>query len=93
MTFRPTATDQFLADVFEKSKAKIRAFSGCRHMELLQHETEPNVLFTLSFWENAAALEAYRNSDLFLETWKKTKALFEKKAEAWSVVVIDEPPI
>ena len=89
MTFREDATDTFLHDVFEHSKDRIRAFPGCRHMELLRNIGQPNVLFTLSYWDDEAALEAYRQSELFQTTWAKTKALFAEKAEAWSVEVID----
>ena len=90
MSFRLDQVDTFLADVFEHSKASIRAFPGCIHMELLRRLDAPNVLFTLSFWENEAALETYRQSELFQDTWRKTKALFADKAEAWSVEVIDQ---
>lgn len=86
MTFREEAVPDFLT-IFEESKTKIRAFEGCNHLELLRDLTRPNVLFTLSFWENEAALDRYRQSELFKNTWKKTKALFEEKAEAWSVQV------
>lgn len=92
MTFREETVDTFLRDVFDRSKDRIRAFPGCRHMELLQHAAQPNVLFTLSIWENEADLEAYRRSELFKSTWEKTKALFAEKAEAWSVLVIDAMP-
>ncbi len=92
MTFREEAAETFLRDVFEHSKDRIRAFPGCRNMELLQHIAQPNVLFTLSIWEDEAALEAYRQSELFKTTWEKTKALFAEKAEAWSVRVIDAMP-
>ncbi len=88
LTFREEAVPVFLEDVFEPSKERIRAFPGCRHMELLRNLQQPNVLFTLSIWENEAALETYRQSDLFQNTWAKTKALFAEKAEAWSVEVI-----
>jgi heme-degrading monooxygenase HmoA len=91
MTFREDAVEAFVSDVFENSKAQIRAFPGCRHMELLQHTQSPNVLFTLSYWDDEAALNAYRASALFADTWKKTKALFAEKAEAWSTTVLDEP--
>ena len=89
MTFRPEAVQTFVDDVFEPSKSRIRAFPGCRHMELLRNISQPNVLFTLSYWDDEAALEAYRQSELFQTTWSKTKALFAEKAEAWSVEVID----
>ena len=91
MHFREDAVETFLHDVFEHSKAAIRAFPGCRHMELLRHTTRPNVLFTLSYWESEDALERYRQSELFRGTWVKTKALFDGPAEAWSVEVSDSP--
>ena len=90
MTFREDAVQTFLDDVFEHSKDRIRAFPGCRHMELLQNLKQPNVLFTLSFWENEEALEAYRQSELFQTTWAKTKVLFAEKAEAWSLEVMND---
>ena len=86
MTFRPEAVPAFLA-IFEESKALIRAFEGCQHLELLRDTGQPNILFTLSHWQSGAALDAYRQSDLFLATWKKTKVLFAEKAEAWSVEI------
>lgn len=89
MTFREDAVETFLNEVFEHSKDRIRAFPGCQHMELLRQKNKPNVLFTLSFWDDEAALEAYRQSELFQNTWAKTKVLFAEKAEAWSVEVID----
>ncbi|MBV6442886.1 MAG: antibiotic biosynthesis monooxygenase [Haliscomenobacteraceae bacterium CHB4] len=89
MTFREETVATFLHDVFEHSKERIRAFPGCRHMELLRSINQPNVLFTLSFWDDEAALEAYRKSELFQTTWAKTKVLFAEKAEAWSVEVVD----
>jgi hypothetical protein len=90
MTFRPDAVDTFLQDVFEHSKSHIRAFPGCQHMELLRYTEQPNVLFTLSYWEGPEALEQYRQSELFQSTWKKTKVLFSDKAKAWSVEVLDD---
>jgi len=89
MAFREDVVETFLNEVFEHSKSRIRAFPGCRHMELLRHTNKPNVLFTLSFWDDEAALEAYRQSGLFQTTWAKTKVLFAEKAEAWTVEVVD----
>ncbi len=91
MTFRPETVEQFRREVFEPTKAAIRAFPGCRHMELGQNAALPTMLFTLSIWDDAAALEAYRQSDLFKNTWAKTKALFAEKAEAWSLDILDTP--
>jgi quinol monooxygenase YgiN len=92
MTFRPDAVQAFVDDVFGPGKERIRAFPGCRHMELVQSVEQPNVLFTLSYWDGEDALAAYRRSEFFQDTWAKTKALFAEKPEAWSVVVLDSPP-
>lgn len=89
MTFRLEAVDAFIYDVFEHSKSQIRDFPGCRHMELVRGLSKPNVLFTLSMWDDEVALDIYRQSELFQHTWARTKALFAEKAEAWSVEVVD----
>jgi heme-degrading monooxygenase HmoA len=89
LTFKPEEVPYFISDVFENSKAQIRAFPGCHHMELLQEQGQSNVLFTLSIWESEADLEAYRHSDLFRGTWAKTKVLFAEKPVAWTTKIID----
>ncbi len=89
LTFEPQLVTVFLNEVFEPSKDKIRAFPGCISMELLKDTHLPHVLFTLSYWQSADDLEAYRNSELFKATWAKTKILFGQKAEAWSLEVLD----
>lgn len=89
LTLHPEATDRFLETVFEPNKQQIRAFPGCRHMELLRSMDQSNVFFTFSLWDDAAALESYRQSALFRATWAKSKALFAEKAEAWSMEVLD----
>ena len=89
LTFTPDKVNDFL-DIFEASKKLIRAREGCRHLELLQDTTQTHIFFTLSYWDDAATLEKYRKSDLFITTWAKTKILFSDKAEAWSVKVISE---
>ncbi|MBK8557041.1 MAG: antibiotic biosynthesis monooxygenase [Lewinellaceae bacterium] len=91
MRFREDAVQTFIGEVFEESKDAIRAFPGCQHMELLQHTQSNTTLFTLSIWDDEAALDRYRNSPLFKQTWARTKALFEDRAEAWSVEVLDVP--
>ena len=87
MTFRPETIPAFLAD-FEKIKNKIKGQEGCHHLELWRGVDRANVLFTYSYWENEAALNGYRHSDLFKSVWKNTKAKFEERAEAWSVEVV-----
>lgn len=84
MTFREEATETFL-DIFGENRDAIRTFPGCLHLELWRDRKDTRIFFTYSFWESEAALEAYRRSELFAATWEQTKALFERKAEAWSL--------
>lgn len=83
MTFQPDKLTEFEA-IFLASRDKIRAFPGCRFLELWQDLDNPNVRITHSHWESAAALEAYRNSELFKTTWAATKVLFADKPLAFS---------
>ncbi len=84
MTFRPDELDTFEA-IFTASKAQIRAFPGCQHVELLYDIDMPNVRVTYSLWDSPGALENYRKSDFFRATWAKTKVLFSEKAMAFSL--------
>ena len=89
LTFAAEHLTEFRA-IFRESQAKIRAFPGCRHLELWQDTAQPERLFTYSYWDDEAALDAYRHSELFQTTWARTKPLFSERARAWSVRVIDE---
>jgi quinol monooxygenase YgiN len=84
MTFETEKVGDFLK-IFNETAPAIRNFAGCNHLELYRDHENPNVLFTYSFWESKTNLESYRKSELFTETWARTKALFAAKAEAWSV--------
>ena len=84
MTFREDEAHLFQA-LFEKVKGDIRKFPGCMHLELWQQHGQANIFFTFSLWESAEALDHYRSSILFAETWKQTKALFAAAPEAWSL--------
>lgn len=84
MHFQPDKVEEFLTN-FEASKEQIRAFDGCEHLELLRDREHPGIYFTYSYWRDEEALENYRHSELFKNAWAKTKVLFEKKPEAWSL--------
>lgn len=71
--------------LFEERKERIASFPGCNKVSLLQDKNNEQIFFTYSYWEDDAALENYRTSLFFKETWQLTKALFEEKATAWSV--------
>lgn len=73
--------------LFNERKEKITSFEGCLRVDMLQDIQDPCIHFTYSHWINEQALASYRASSFFEETWTKTKALFEHKAEAWSTVI------
>ena len=89
MTFRPEALDAFL-EIFDASAPQIRAFPGCRHLELWQDTRYPGLLTTFSLWDDESALEAYRKSDLFRTTWARTKPLFAAPPRAFSQHAVRE---
>ena len=84
MTFQPDKVNDFL-QAFELRKERIGNFEGCSGVELLRDINQPNIFFTYSKWQNASALEKYRQSELFQTTWDEVKPLFNGKPEAWSV--------
>lgn len=71
--------------LFEDRKDRIAGFPGCESVTLLQDKHDAQIFFTYSVWKEEAALENYRGSAFFKETWQLTKALFNQRAEAWSV--------
>ncbi len=84
LTFREESVADFL-DIFETNQHRIRHAEGCLSLELLRGVAPSNVLFTYSWWESEEHLNAYRDSDLFKETWRKVKLLFADRPLAWSV--------
>jgi quinol monooxygenase YgiN len=84
MRFKPEAIDPFL-DLFNERKQTIRHFPGCRHLELWQDTKDPAIFFTYSHWDNESALDHYRYSEFFKETWALTKQHFSEKPEAYSI--------
>jgi quinol monooxygenase YgiN len=75
MTFHPDRLDAF-AEVFREARPRIAAVPGCLSVALWRDARYPNILTTVSHWESADALEAYRQSDLFRTTWARTTPLF-----------------
>ncbi|KEO75128.1 putative quinol monooxygenase [Anditalea andensis] len=89
MTFQPENVEGFL-EIFNNSKTKIRGFKGCHHLELWQDHCQTNIFTTFSYWEDEAALDQYRESELFKEVWGQTKVLFAEKPRALSQKKIEE---
>lgn len=84
MTFREEHCEEFLQH-FETIKHKITAMPGCKSLRLHQDLANPTIFFTYSNWQADSDLQNYRQSPLFIATWKIVKAWFAEKAEAWSV--------
>lgn len=84
MTFKKNEIDSFVK-IFSESELLIKACPGCIDVKLLEDNTNPSILFTLSYWESLNDLDNYRNSNLFITTWARTKELFDAKPEAWSL--------
>lgn len=85
MQFKPEAVQEFL-DLFEERKKLIRASAGCQHLELWQDAHDSSIFYTYSLWETEDSLNHYRFSELFKDTWSKTKPHFAVKAQAWSAL-------
>lgn len=86
MHFKPGHTKEFL-EYFKTIKSQIEAMPGLVRLKLYEDASNPNILFTHSTWLNESYLNKYRNSELFAEVWPQTKALFQEKAEAWSLTL------
>jgi heme-degrading monooxygenase HmoA len=89
MTFQKDKVGDFL-DIFQRSRKQIRHFPGCLHLELWQDYHLSHVYLTHSHWESEEALNRYRQSSLFIETWAQTKVLFFEKPLVFSVRKLEE---
>lgn len=87
MSFQPDRIPDFM-DVFETSKEKIRNFPGCIALNLIVDIEDSSVIYTSSIWRAVEDLENYRNSELFIQTWRKTKIHFKEKAQTSTFNVI-----
>lgn len=83
LTISPVHLDTFFVH-FDKHKLSIAAFPGCKGMKLLKGISDSSLIITYSHWENEAALNTYRQSEIFTELWSKIKPMFCEKPEAWS---------
>lgn len=89
LAFYPEKCSSFL-EAFEKRRPLVVGFSGCRSLKLLNDAENSSVFYTFSCWENEAALEAYRSSEVFQSLWQTIKPWFSEKAQAWSMNPIYE---
>ncbi|MFI5204536.1 MAG: putative quinol monooxygenase [Flavobacteriales bacterium] len=85
MEFREDAVAAFL-ETFRKSENLIRNFEGCKSLQLMRDKENHRLYSTVSVWENTEALEKYRESVLFKETWAAAKKGFSSKPLAFTLV-------
>jgi heme-degrading monooxygenase HmoA len=88
MEFAPEKVNAFI-DLFTTTRHKIASFEGCKGVTLLNDVQATNIFFTHSLWESEEHLNNYRHSELFKDTWTKTKAMFCNKAQAWSLTNVE----
>lgn len=84
MHFTAEGSDEFLR-IFKRHRQAIGSFPGCTHLSLLRDVNDDKCYTTLSHWNRAEDLEAYRQSTLFTEVWAKVKPLFSKQPQAFSM--------
>jgi len=87
MSFQTDRISDFM-EVFEDSKEKIRNFPGCLALNLIVDFEDSSIIYTSSIWRAIEDLENYRNSELFIQTWRKTKIHFKEKAKTSTFNVI-----
>ena len=85
LTFQEEEIEKFL-DLFNSFSGQILTQNGCSRLDLLRSESPKNIFFTYSIWDSEESLNLYRNSTLFKTIWPQTKILFEKDAEAWTLL-------
>ena len=64
--------------------------AGCLSVQLMKDINDPNICYTLSEWESNDALESYRASAYFKQTWPMVKSLLSKRAEAYSLMPLNK---
>ena len=87
ITLRPDAVEEFLS-IFTRVYPHILQSDGCLSLKLLRDVEAPHLFFTYSTWVNVEALDKYRQSELFRNTWAATRVLFADRADAWSMDLV-----
>ena len=84
----PGQVDNFLAALKENGAASVKE-PGCREFDITVSQTDPNHVFILEVYENAAAVEAHTATEHF-KKYKAATAGMTAKREArllWSVAM------
>jgi hypothetical protein len=83
LTFKEDSMEFFFQE-FNRNKAEIIKFNGCRGMKLLHDIKQKNIIMTYSHWDDENALNDYRKSTVFNNLWNNIKPHFQERPEAWS---------
>lgn len=84
MEFKPEHVEDFLRQ-FDRVRHKISNYPGVRRLELHRDTGHASVFYTYSEWDSEAALETYRQSELFKGAWGEVKPWFGGKPMAFSL--------
>jgi len=84
MKFREEEVDNFL-NAFKSVEHHIRNFNGCKGLQLLQQTDDPLPFSLIACGIQKKAYITTVFSELFKNTWAKTRILFADKPEAWSL--------
>jgi autoinducer 2-degrading protein len=74
----PGQIDNFLAALKENGAASVRE-PGCREFNITVSQKDPNHVFIFEVYDNAAAVEAHRQTDHFKKYAATTKDLAAKR--------------
>ncbi|MCC6816831.1 MAG: antibiotic biosynthesis monooxygenase [Saprospiraceae bacterium] len=69
-------------EIYHNTKPFILQCEGCKSVDLLVDSKEPEIMTTVSVWDSEDSLNAYRETELFIETWSQIKQFFIAKPEA-----------
>ena len=89
MNVNSSHVDDF-ASVFQSVKPRILTQEGCLSVRLFHDAESPNVIFTVSRWTSVEALDAYRSTSFFQDTWMKVKVFFDGPTQVWSLLEFEE---
>lgn len=90
LKIHPDKVEEF-KQYFETIYDRIRAAQGCLSLRVVADLEGLGEFFTVSEWESPAALEAYKDSAFFQETWPRVKTFLRDRPWAQSFhVLLDE---
>ena len=86
---RLTLKDELSLDEFKKlytkRNPKSRGVSGCLEVRIMKDIKENNIYYTVSKWSNNQALEDYRSSEYFKQTWPMVKSTLAARTKVFTM--------